>query len=79
MVKKNGNVYKTYTIVVLGDVTGDGQIKSNDALYVERKLATLITLNSAQIKAADTKKDGSIKSNDALYIKRYLANIISEF
>ena len=79
VVKKNGNVYKTYTIVVLGDVTGDGQIKSNDALYVERKLATLITLNSAQIKAADTKKDGSIKSNDALYIKRYLANIISEF
>ncbi len=63
---------KTFTIVVIGDVSGDGQILSNDTLLIKRHLVYLNRLNDAQILASDVSKDGDVLSNDALIIARFL-------
>ena len=65
-----GNVIKQYTIVIDGDIDGDGRVTSSDAVllamdYVgEKKIAT----TSAAFKAADVDHDGRILSSDAVRI-----------
>ncbi|MCI8310039.1 MAG: hypothetical protein HFJ45_07755 [Clostridia bacterium] len=64
----------TYTVMVYGDVNGDGLINSSDALLVERHKTkdTTLTLNSDQKLAADVaSRDGQINSSDSLRIKDY--------
>ena len=66
-----------YNIIVKGDISGDGKIKSNDALLISRYLVNLTTLDQNKIKAADVSNDGKIKSNDALLISRFLVGLRS--
>ena len=54
----------------VGDVDGDGNITSADALLVLRKSVKLETFTDEQITAADVNKDGEINSADALFILR---------
>ncbi len=61
-----------YIVIVNGDVSGDGVIKSNDALLISRHLIGLTQLGDIQRYAADVHKNGVIKSNDALLISQFL-------
>ncbi len=63
---------KRFTIVVKGDVSGDGEILSNDTLLIKRHLVYLNRLNDAQVLAADVSGDGELLSNDSLLIARFL-------
>lgn len=66
---------KDFIIVVKGDVSGDGEILSNDALLISRHLTYIKRLNEAQTLAADVSGDGNVLSNDALLISRFLVNL----
>lgn len=66
---------KDFIIVVKGDISGDGQILSNDALLISRHLTYIRRLNEAQELAADVSGDGQVLSNDALLISRFLVNL----
>ena len=57
--------------VVLGDVDGDGKIKTTDALLVLQHVSETITLEGNEFVAADVDKDGVIKTTDALLILQY--------
>ncbi len=59
-----------YTIVVLGDLHGDGEILANDARTALRNSVGLDSLNDAQLKAADVNGDGVVDSSDARSILR---------
>ncbi|MBQ3517715.1 MAG: leucine-rich repeat protein [Clostridia bacterium] len=59
-----------YTIVVLGDLHGDGEILANDARTALRNSVGLDNLNDAQLKAADVNGDGVVNSSDARSILR---------
>lgn len=61
-----------YTIIVVGDSTGDGAINSADLLKMVRHLKGTTTLTEAQRKAADCAKNGTIDSADLLKVVRYL-------
>ena len=63
----------TYTIVKLGDPTGNGKIDSADLLAIQRHLIgkQLLTSNS-KLKAADATRNGKIDSADLLAIQREL-------
>lgn len=62
----------TYTLVVLGDVSGDGEVKSKDYMMIKNYIMGTLVLNDAEKKAADVSKDNEIKSKDYMIIKNYI-------
>ena len=67
--KEDGSIYNSYTVVISGDVTGDGNINSADLLKIVKYLKGINTLNES---AADVTKDNKINSADLLKIVKYL-------
>lgn len=65
---------KTYTMVVRGDVSGDGKINSTDLLKIQKHLLAAKKLSGSYQSAADVNGDGKINSTDLLKIQKYLLN-----
>lgn len=63
---------KTYSIVVLGDVNGDGKISSSDYVRIKNAILKKVELTSAQNLAADANNDKKISSADYVRIKNYI-------
>ena len=70
----NGTLSGTYTVVVYGDINGDGDISSVDLLRVRKHLVQASTLSGVYSTAADTNKDGSISSIDLLRVQKHIVN-----
>ena len=64
-----------YTVVVYGDVDGNGRINALDALQVEKSNVNMLTLDDVQKEAADVKNDERVNSLDSLAIKRYVVGL----
>ena len=65
-------VKQTLTIVVTGDVNGDGNITITDMLAVKSHLLKKSTLSGASAKAADTSGDKAISITDFIQIKAHI-------
>ncbi len=61
----------------MGDVDGNGDIETVDALTIQRYVVKLTDLTEAQLKVADTNGDGKVSLVDAMRILRYLAGYSS--
>lgn len=69
----NGNEVCRYTIVVYGDVNGDGEVSSMDMLYVKRHILGVSELTGPYLEAADANRAGDgVTSLDMLYLKRHI-------
>ena len=64
-----GNVVKTYTVVVFGDVNGDGIYDGRDATMVSMIIGGMLTPDAAVKLAADCNHDGVINSDDLLLLE----------
>jgi hypothetical protein len=62
-------------VSVKGDVNGDGEVRSNDAILTLRISAGLIIPTDYQKQAADMNDDGKVASNDAILILRKAAGM----
>lgn len=62
----------TYTVSVLGDVNGDGEVKSTDYMAIKNAIMGIKELSEIEKKAADVNNDGNIKSTDYMKIKNYI-------
>ena len=62
----------TYVLIVLGDVSGDGEVKSKDYMMIKNYIMGTLVLNDAEKKAADVSKDNEIKSKDYMIIKNHI-------
>ena len=62
---------ETLTIVVLGDITGDGVIDSKDYLMAKRAVLNTIELTEAQLRAVLVSGDSEPTAKDYLMIKRH--------
>ncbi len=66
-----------YTVVVYGDVDGNGRINPDDALEVDKYYLDLVSLNDAQKEAADVDDGnaGNINPDDSLRIRKYYVDL----
>ena len=66
-----------YTVVKMGDCSGDGYVNSADLLEIKKHLLEVIKLeqNSAYFTASDLTKDNNINSADLLEVKKYLLGV----
>lgn len=60
---------------ILGDVTGDGEVKGLDVRWVLQYAADMRELSEAQLVAADVNKDGEVTSFDARWMLQALAGL----
>ena len=65
---KNNN--RTYTVIKLGDVNGDGKVTPADSTAVLRCYVGLDKITSAEKSAADTNRDGKVAPADSTVILR---------
>ncbi len=63
---------KKYTVVTIGDTSGDGNISSSDLLKVVNHLNGTKKLTGAYLSAADVNQNGTITSSDLLAIVKHL-------
>ena len=62
----------SYTVSVLGDVNGDGEINSGDLFYTQKYLLKQTTFEEFTLKACDVNNDNEINSGDLFFIQKYL-------
>lgn len=73
-----GNIFvnKTYdteyTIIVPGDVNGDGEVKSADFAMVRAAMLKQTALNNVQKKAADINGDGEVRATDFARVRSHM-------
>ena len=67
---------KTYNLIVLGDVNGDGEIKATDYMKIKNYIMEEIKLDDYQKIAADVNGDGQVKATDYMKIKNYIMDSI---
>lgn len=72
----SGNSTKSYTIVIKGDVNGDGIINSIDLLRVQKHLLKYSTLKNEYKDAADVSYDDNINSLDLLRVQKHILGYI---
>ena len=60
---------KTYAVVKLGDVNGDGALSPSDYVKVKNHIMKVSTLEGAYLLGADISGDGSITPSDYVKIK----------
>ncbi len=62
----------TRTVVVTGDMTGDGIINNRDVAMINKKLIDKADAQECQMLAIDVNGDGYVNNKDAAMIARYL-------
>lgn len=63
---------KSYTLVMLGDVSGDGKISATDYVKIKNRIMGKNTLSAAYKEAADVNKDGKISATDYVKVKNQI-------
>ena len=68
---ENNEPIKSYTNIVEGDITNDGEINNEDLTKLATYLTNNIDLPSYNIKSSDINNDNSVKINDLTLIENY--------
>lgn len=69
----NGNITaNSYTIIITGDINGDGKINVSDMIQIKSQILNIKKLEGGYSKAADTNNDGKINITDFIQIKSHI-------
>jgi hypothetical protein len=68
----DGEIKEEATVVITGDVKGDGEINSDDVLLILNMMLKGVNLTDEYLAAANTKNDGDINSDDILLILNFM-------
>lgn len=73
----NGGDAKTYTVSLLGDLSGDGEINIADLLKIKKAILGYLNLDNEYLKAADINSDNKIDIADLLKIKKHILGYLT--
>lgn len=66
---------KTYTVIVLGDINGDGKVNTGDTLAMSQHIEAFKKVtNTNYLKAADVNGDGKVNTGDSLALRQHVEN-----
>lgn len=68
-------IKSTYSVTILGDVTGDGTVEINDVSRLYRTYKGVLTLSKIEKITGDVVEDNEIKINDVSKLYRYVKGI----
>ena len=74
MVNASGSVVDELTVVVRGDISGDGSISITDMIKLKAVLLKKDSLTGAYARAGDINNDSGISITDFIKIKAVLLN-----
>ena len=74
----NGITLDTITVMVIGDVNGDGRVRSNDYLLIKKHIESP-TFTGVKLEAANVNGDASVNTTDYLRVKRHIAGSFNLF
>ena len=76
LIKENGIVLKEFTIILYGDINGDGKINSIDLLILQRHILEIERLEQIYTKAGNINKNGKKPTSlDLLLIQRHILGL----
>ncbi len=75
----DGNILDSATVIVYGDVNGDGKISAADYMKIKRTIKDTSMLSGVYITAADVNKDGKIAAADYMMVKRHITGAFNIF
>ena len=61
-----------YTVAVLGDVNGDGEITAGDYVSIKNNIMGITSINERNKLGADVNQDGKITAGDYVKVKKYI-------
>ena len=68
----DGTPYDTWTVLIYGDVNGDGAISNSDRIKIRNHVTGSATLSSTDFIAADVNKDGSVTNTDRIKVRNHI-------
>ena len=68
----NEELRNEYTLIVSGDINGDGQANALDIMYMKRHILGKSTLDNTLFKAGDINESNSVNATDIMFMKRYI-------
>ncbi len=74
-VKTGDSFDNTYTIIIYGDVNGDGKVTTFDALSIRKAEKGYITLDNYKSEAADVKNDAIINTDDVYAVQNFVLGL----
>lgn len=69
---------KTYTVIKLGDLNGDGRLNTSDTLVMTQHIMKYKSItNNNYLNAADINQDGRVNTSDSLMLRQHVMKIRS--
>jgi hypothetical protein len=65
----------TYSVLIYGDVTGDGDVALADLAAIKQHMLAMQTLSEMKLTAADVSRSSSVTISDLLAVKKYLVGL----
>ena len=66
---------KTYTLIIYGDVNGDGKIAATDYVAIKNHIMDIKKLNDFELLCADANHDNKVAATDYVTIKNHIMDI----
>lgn len=74
VLKFDGKATHTYTVIIFGDLTGEGNINSSDKKQLVSHLLGIEQLSDSYLSAADITDDNSVNLKDLVALSQYLSD-----
>lgn len=72
---KTENEEKEFTIIIYGDVNGDGKISASDYVTIKNHIMDVKKLTDFELTCADANKDGKVSASDYVTIKNHIMDV----